>query len=245
MAVSLWLIGLLGLVALVAGATAAVVGFGIGSLLTPLLAAHVGMNLAIAAVVMPHLAGGLLRGWRLRRSIDRRILVRFGLLSALGGLVGALVFARLAPAALARVLGALLLLTATAGLTGWAERWRPRGVVVWALGALSGFFGGVVGNQGGLRAAALSAFGLEPAIFVATSTVIGVIIDLVRAPVYFYRAGSDLAGLWALIVVMIAGVVAGTLIGERILVGLSRERFRQVISVAIGLVGLWFLLHPA
>jgi uncharacterized protein len=62
MAVSLWLIGLLGLVALVAGATAAVVGFGIGSLLTPLLAAHVGTNLAIAAVVMPHLAGGLLRG---------------------------------------------------------------------------------------------------------------------------------------------------------------------------------------
>ena len=244
MAVSLWFIGLLGLVALVAGATASVVGFGIGSLLTPLLATHVGTNLAIAAVVMPHLAGGLLRGWRLRRSIDRRILVRFGLLSALGGLVGALVFARLAPAALARVLGALLVLTATAGLTGWAERWRPRGVVVWALGALSGFFGGVVGNQGGLRAAALSAFGLEPAIFVATSTVIGVMIDLVRAPVYLYRAGSELAGLWALIVVMIAGVVAGTLIGERILVGLSRERFRQVISVAIGLLGLWFLLHP-
>ena len=241
----LWFIGLLGLVALVAGATASVVGFGIGSLLTPLLATHVGTNLAIAAVVMPHLAGGLLRGWRLRRSIDRRIFVRFGLLSAVGGLVGALVFAQLAPVALGRVLGALLLLTATAGLTGWAERWRPRGVLVWALGVLSGFFGGVVGNQGGLRAAALSAFGLEPAVFVATSTVIGVLIDLVRAPVYLYRSASDLAGLWALVAVMIAGVVAGTLIGERILVGLSRERFRQVVSGAIGLLGLWFLLHPA
>jgi hypothetical protein len=27
--------------------------------------------------------------------------------------------------------------------------------------------------------------------------------------------------------------------------GLSRERFRQIVSVAMGLRGLWFLFHPA
>jgi uncharacterized membrane protein YfcA len=79
--------------------------------------------------------------------------------------------------------------------------------------------------QGGLRATALSAFGLEPAVFVATSTGIGVMIDIVRTPVYLYRTGSDLASIWTLTMVMVAGVIAGTLIGERILVGLSRERF--------------------
>jgi uncharacterized membrane protein YfcA len=240
-----WLITLLTLLSFIAGATASVIGFGIGSLLTPALAAPVGMNVAIAAVVLPHLAGGILRGWRLRQSIDWRIVARFGLLSATGGLAGALIFARLAPVALARTLGALLLLTAAAGITGWSERWKPRGPFVWILGGLSGFFGGVVGNQGGLRAAALSAFGLEPAVFVGTSTLIGIMIDLVRAPIYLHRAAADLAGLWPLVGLAIAGVLAGTLFGERVLLGLSRERFRQMVSLAIGVLGLWFVIHPA
>jgi uncharacterized protein len=241
----LWFAGLIALVAFVAGATASIVGFGIGSLLTPFMAARYGTDLAIAAIALPHLSGGLLRGWRLRRSLDSRVLVRFGILSAIGGLVGALVFAQLAPTSLGRVLGALLVLTATAGVTGWSERWRPSGPLVWALGALSGFFGGVVGNQGGLRAAALSAFGLKPAVFVATSTTIGVMIDVVRTPVYLYGSGAELYRIWPLVAVAVAGVLGGTLIGEHLLLGLSRERFRQFVSIAVGLLGLWFLFRPA
>lgn len=42
--------------------------------------------------------------WRLRRSIDARVLVRFGILSAAGGLIGAFVFMRLAPTGLGRLL---------------------------------------------------------------------------------------------------------------------------------------------
>ena len=242
---ALWFVSLIALVSFVAGATASIVGFGIGSLLTPLVAARFGTDLAIAAIALPHLSGGLLRGWRLRHFLDGWVLVRFGLLSAIGGLIGALVFAHLVPTTLDRVLGALLVLTATAGVTGWSERWRPSGPLVWVLGALSGFFGGVVGNQGGLRAAALSAFRLEPRVFVATSTVIGVMIDLVRAPVYLYRAGGELVRIWPLIALMIIGVLAGTLVGERLLLGLSRERFRQIVSIAVGLLGLWFLFRPA
>jgi uncharacterized membrane protein YfcA len=41
------------------------------------------------------------------------------------------------------------------------------------------------------------------------------------------------------------GVLAGTLIGEHLLLGLSPARFRRLVSVAIGLLGLWFLLGPA
>jgi uncharacterized membrane protein YfcA len=40
------------------------------------------------------------------------------------------------------------------------------------------------------------------------------------------------------------GVLAGTLIGEHILLGLSRERFRQVIGALIGLLGVWLLMQP-
>jgi hypothetical protein len=232
------------LVSFIAGATASIVGFGIGSLLTPIIAIHFGADVAVATVALPHLAGGVLRGWNLRHSINRSIVVRFGLLSAAVGLLGALMFARLAPEALTRILGVLLLMTASAGITGWSEHWTPRGPLVWVLGALSGFCGGIVGNQGGLRAAALSAFGLTPAVFVATSTLIGVLIDIVRTPVYLCRASEGLAGLWSLVVLAIVGVLAGTLVGGRVLMGLSRQRFRVMVSIAIGLLGLWFVFGP-
>ena len=239
-----WFAFALSLLAVFAGAAASVIGFGIGSLLTPFLALRVGTDVAIALVLLPHLAGGLLRGWRLRHSIDRSILLRFGTLSVIGALLGALFFSHLAPVFLTRMLGLLLLLTASAGLAGWTERWQPRGAVAWLLGLLSGFFGGVAGNQGGMRAAGLSAFGLSPAAFVATSTVIGVFIDLARAPVYLYSAGSPMLERWGLIGMLSAGVLLGTLIGERLLLGLSAKRFRILISIAIAMLGLWFLLGP-
>jgi uncharacterized membrane protein YfcA len=230
--------------ATVAGCTASIIGFGIGSLLTPILATQLGTDVAIAAVALPHLAGGVLRRWRLRHAVDRPVLVRFGILSAAGGLLGALAFARLAPELLTRALGLLLIPTASAGLTGWSQRWSPHGWLVWVLGALSGFFGGVVGNQGGLRAAALSAFGLAPVTFVATSTVIGVAIDLVRTPIYLNRTGGTLVDLCPLVATCVLGVLIGTLLGERLLFGLSRERFRVLVSLAVGALGLWFLLRP-
>ena len=241
---SFWFLLLIGAVSIVAGATASVVGFGIGSLITPVLAWRFGPGVAVAAVALPHFAGSVIRGWRLRQFIDRELLLRFGVLSATGGLIGALAFARFAPDVLGRVLGALLLLTAAAGITEWSKRWKPRGAVIWILGALSGFFGGVVGNQGGLRAAALATFDLRPAVFVATSTVIGVVIDLVRSPIYLARTASDLIAIWQLIVIAVCGVVAGTLFGERLLFGMSTERFRRIVSIAIGFLGIWFLLHP-
>ena len=45
------------IVAIAAGVVAAVTGFGIGSLLTPLLALGVDLSVAVAAVSIPHVIG--------------------------------------------------------------------------------------------------------------------------------------------------------------------------------------------
>jgi uncharacterized membrane protein YfcA len=229
-------------IALISGATAAVVGFGIGSMLTPLLAASVGMQAAVAAVTIPHFIATAVRCWRLRAKIDRAVLLRFGLLSAAGGLAGAIAYSQMGSEALTRVLGGLLILTAISQLTGMATRWRPRGIVVGVLGLASGFFGGIAGNQGGLRSAALSSFGLSAAALVATGTATGVMVDAARTPVYLWTSGGDVIALWRPILIATAGVLAGTIIGERILMGLSQEVFRRVLGIAVGLLGVWLVL---
>jgi uncharacterized protein len=231
-------------VAVLSGATATVVGFGIGSLLTPLLALEVGMATAVALVALPHAAATALRFWRLRGAVDWKVVRQFGFLSAAGGLAGALLYARLGGRVLTLVLGALLVLTSIAGLTGGIARWRvgPRGAGL--LGLLSGFFGGVAGNQGGLRAAALLAFPMAPATFVATATATALAVDAVRLPIYLWRAGGAVASYWLPCAVATVGVLVGTLLGERTLMGISAERFRRIVSLAIGLIGIWLLAHP-
>lgn len=240
-----WLVASVALVSFLSGATASTIGFGVGSLLTPVVALWIGAEDAVTLVAIPHLAGGLLRGWQLRRAIDWQLAGRFGLLSALGALLGAFVFARISSSLLTGVLGALLVMTAATGVRGWPRRWSPRTPAVSTLGALSGFFGGVVGNQGGLRAAALSAFDLAPPVFVATSTVIGIMIDLVRVPVYLSGGSPRAAGLWPMVGIATVGVLAGTVAGDRVLLGLSPERFRIAVSIAVGILGLWFILGSA
>jgi len=229
------------LVATLSGATAALVGFGIGSLLTPLLAHRFGTSTAVAAVAIPHMFATALRCWRLRAHIDRRVFLRFGILSAAGGLAGALLYTRLGSITLTRILGGLLLLTATAQLTGWSSRLHPRGPIVAFLGLASGLFGGVAGNQGGLRAAALSAFRLSPAAFVATATATGLLVDAVRTPVYLWDGAQRLLPIWPAIAIAVPGVLVGTVLGERLLFGLSVRHVAQVVGAAVGLLGIWLL----
>src|SRR5215831_8719921 len=96
-------------VATAAAGIASVTGFGIGSLLTPVLSLQAPLKIAVAAVSIPHFIGTMIRFWMLRGHVDRRVLVAFGLASAAGGLTGALLHTRLGSPALSVVFGCLLL----------------------------------------------------------------------------------------------------------------------------------------
>jgi uncharacterized membrane protein YfcA len=230
------------LAAIVAGAVASVSGFGIGSLLTPLLGLQVGTKLAVAAVSVPHAAGTALRFWMLRSRVDRRVLWTFGVMSAAGGLAGALLHTWIDSPWLTIVFGALLLFVAGSQWTDLSGRMRFDGLAAWVAGGLSGLLGGLVGNQGGIRAAALIGVGLTPESFVATSTAVGLIVDAARMPVYVATAWQDLIALWPAMIAAVAGVIAGTLSGHRLLRRLPPDRFRGILAALLAILGAAMLV---
>jgi len=232
------------IVALLAGAIASVAGFGIGSLLTPLLAAQLGTKLAVAAVSFPHIAGTLLRFWLIRTHVDRRVLVTFGITSAAGGLAGALLHVWFKSAVLGYILGALLVFAGLSGLTGFSARMRFGRSTGLLAGALSGMFGGLVGNQGGIRSAALMGFELSKEAFVATATAIALVVDVFRMPVYIASQWRDLLQNWPIILFAAAGVLAGTVFGQPLLRRIPERTFRAVVSAIILALGIAMLLHP-
>ena len=232
-------------VAIIAGGIAAMSGFGIGSLLTPLLAVHYGTKLAVAMVSIPHLAGTAARFVGLRKRVDRRVFLNFGILSAVGGLVGALLNARAGSPALAIVFGCLLVFAALSGLTGFVDRMHFGRRTAWAAGALSGFFGGLVGNQGGIRSAALLGFDIRKEALVATATAIGLIVDGARMPVYLAIESGRIFSAWPVLAVTIAGVLLGTFWGVRLLRRIEERTFRKLLFSLILALGVYMLIHGA
>jgi uncharacterized protein len=229
-------------VALLAGGTASVAGFGIGSLLTPLVATQYGMKAAVAAVSVPHLIATVLRFWKLRREVDRRILRGFGATNAAGSLAGALIHVWVNNPILAIVLGVLLLFAGVTGVLGYAERMRLGKASAWVAGAASGAFGGLVGNQGGIRSAAMLGLGVQGARFVATATAIGVIVDGARVPVYLATESAQIFHAWPAVGAAIIGVVFGTLLGERVLRKIPEKLFRRVVSAILLVIGAFLIV---
>ena len=228
---------LLVVAAVAAGAVAAITGFGIGSLLTPALAMQLDARVAVAAVSIPHVIGTAFRFWLLRAKVDRRVLWSFGLTSAAGGITGALLQRQFAASWLLIVFGSLLLFTAAAEITGFGRRMRFSGPAAWIAGALSGLLGGLVGNQGGIRSAALLGVDLPKATFVGTATAVALMVDGARLPIYLWQLGDRLVELRFWIVLATLGVVLGTLIGYRALVRIPERWFRRIVAVVLAVLG--------
>jgi hypothetical protein len=226
---------------LAAGAIASVAGFGVGSVLTPVFALRLDTRLAVAAVSIPHVAATSLRLWMMRRDVDWRLLRGFGLASAAGGLAGALLQSRVGGRTLDLVFGGLLLLAGLGEMTGLARRVRFRGKAAWVAGALSGVFGGLVGNQGGIRSAALLGFDVPRDAFVATATAIALAIDLARMPVYLISEREGLVHVASLVALATAGAIGGTLVGQRLLARIPDRVFRRVVAVLLLALGVYMI----
>ncbi len=263
--------GLLAIViGVAAGGIAGVTGFGIGSLLTPVLALQVDTRLAVAAVSVPHLAGTALRFWILvpRRfawwrgsptaepgrdaaggtaasGIDRRVFWNFGLTSAAGGLAGALLQGWASNRWLTLIFGLLLLFAGGGELTGVTRRMRFHGPAAWMAGAASGLLGGLVGNQGGIRSAALLGFDLSKQTLVATATAVALLVDGARMPVYITTQAGEMGALWSWIAFATVGVVIGTVLGTRLLIRIPEGWFRRVLALVLAALGAAMLARGA
>jgi uncharacterized membrane protein YfcA len=227
------------LVSILAGAIAAVSGFGIGSFLTPLLLLRFPAFDAVALVAVPHVWATGLRLWRLRHDVHQPTFRQFGIASAVGGLAGALLQGQLGGLVLTLVLTVLLLVAGIGEL-----RQRPVPLPTsrnWKLvgGALSGFFGGLVGNQGGIRAAALLQYQLTPGQIVATATATALLVDAARVPVYAVGAHSVIAAHVSLVLWMALGVTIGTVVGVPIVGQLQRTTYRRLVGALLVCLALF------
>ena len=172
-------------------------GFGLGTILMPVIAIFLPLPIAIALTAIIHLIHNSLKTGLLWKAIDWSIAIRFGSTALAASIPGALLLkslSELAPTKEYFFLGIKgefsvlhicigLLLIAFATMETFSHKiYRIKNLFFG--GAISGFFGGLSGNQGALRIIFLINTNLDEKAFIGTNAVIAVLVDIIRLAVY-------------------------------------------------------------
>jgi len=235
-------------------------GFGLGTLLLPVFALFVPIEVAVSATAVVHAANNIFKVGLLAKLARRDVVIRFGIPAIAASFLGALLLTRMSSGdalfawelggrtmdvrLIEFVLGLLILGFALFELAPRLRRirapigWLPVG------GALSGFFGGLSGHQGALRAMFLTPLGLSTAEFASTQAVIAVLVDIVRIVVYGWSLGW-LGGAmtrvdipWEPIGVAVLAAFAGALLGRRLLPKVTLDRLHLIVGWLLVVVGI-------
>jgi uncharacterized protein len=241
--------------ALVAALTL-VSGFGLGTVLMPAFAIFFPIEIAIAATGVVHLTNNLFRLVLVGRWACRAVVLRFGIPAIIAAFIGAALMTSMADAAplheyrigrveaeitwLKIVIAVLLVFFASLELwprfheLSFPSRALPVG------GALSGFFGGISGMQGALRAPFLLRAGLSREGYIGTANVISTIVDVTRLLVYLvgftwlaqqreYAALGDWRTLWLVAAACVAGFL-GSFVGSKVVKKVTLRSIRNLVA---------------
>ena len=233
-------------------------GFGLGTLLTPVFALFFPVQAAVAMTAVVHLANNLFKIGLVGRDADWRVVARFGVPAALAAIAGAsllALFAGLPPIASYELAGrthevtpvkaaigglivgfALLELSPRFARLAFPSRWLPLG------GLLSGFFGGLSGNQGALRSAFLIRAGLSKQAYVGTGAACTVLVDGVRLAVYgaaFHADGWSMlnGGNAGLVLAATLSAFFGAWLGKKLLTKITLRFVELSVAALMILVG--------
>lgn len=245
--------------ALVVSILALFSGFGLGTVLMPAFALFFPIPVAIAATAVVHLANNVFKIILVGRDADWGVVFRFALTAALAAIAGAWLLGQLSGipvitsyqigerihevTAIKLVIGILIIGFALFDLVpklqklAFDRKYLPLG------GILSGFFGGLSGNQGAMRSAFLIKSGLDTKAFVGTNAVCGFTVDIVRLIVYsatFYTANfAQINGdIWRLVLLAIVFAFIGSFVGSRLVKKVTLRTVQYVVGIMLAVVGV-------
>ncbi|MBI4430308.1 MAG: sulfite exporter TauE/SafE family protein [Candidatus Omnitrophica bacterium] len=231
-------------------------GFGLGTLLMPVFAVFFPLELAVSLTAFVHLANNLFKLWLFGKHTDFKIVLSFGVPAVLSAFAGAwclalfadskplfsyVLFDIIAEVTILKLLIAALMIFFVLAESlpvfknlAFEQKHLPLG------GMLSGFFGGLSGNQGAFRSAFLVQCGLGRERFIGTGVVIACLVDFVRLAVYSSRFMPLLADRknWPYAIVGTAAAFAGAILGNLWIKKVTIQTIQVLVSTLLFMIAL-------
>jgi uncharacterized protein len=230
-------------------------GFGLGTILTPLFMFFFPVDLAIALTGVVHFFNNIFKLILVGKKANKQVLLRFGIPAVIAAFVGAwllLQITNLQPLfsysignkqfevyPVKFIIAILLIFFALFDLIPYLSKLQFDKDKLPIGGVLSGFFGGLSGNQGALRSAFLIRAGLSKEAFIATAVVVSTFVDFTRLSVYATRFTKT--GLQENIPLVISATVAGILgsyIGNKLLKKVTFKFIQLLVATMLILVSV-------
>ncbi len=226
-------------------------GFGLGTILTPVLMIFFPVEVAIALTGVVHFFNNVFKLFLVGRHANRDVLIRFGIPAVIAAILGSWLLLNITDLqplftynAFGReievypvkfIISILLIIFASMDLIPYFSKLQFSKDKLPIGGALSGFFGGLSGNQGALRSAFLIKAGLSKEAFIGTAVVVSTLVDFTRLSIYATNfTTSGLTDNFLLVVIATLSAIAGAYLGN-ILLKKVTLKFLQV-TVAILLI---------
>ena len=175
---------LISLLTLVASAAGTVSGFGISTMMMPVMLLFMPVLDALLFVGVIHIFGNIWKVTLFYRGIRWKLILSFGIPGIISSYAGAKVIPFIDQSVLRQTLGIVLLLYALSMVIKPNLKLKTSLPVSVGSATLSGFVAGMIGVGGALRGAALSLFNLQKGVYISANGAIALIIDLIRIVVY-------------------------------------------------------------
>lgn len=200
-------------------------GFGLGTILLPVIAIFFPLPIAVAITAIVHLLNNLFKLVILYKFIDLKTVLQFGLLSIFGAVLGAYTLNHLPNIPIhfvffnttiqKMVFGSILIFFAFFEIIPKFKNFKFDKQFLSIGGLLSGYMGGLSGHQGALRSAFLINLKLSKEAYIATGTAIACLVDFTRIPFYFSNSYfSIIQSEYKLIIVATLSAFAGAYFGN-------------------------------
>lgn len=221
-------------IAFVAEILGTVSGFGSSAIFVPAATLFEHMQLVLALTAMLHVVSNASKLILFRGQIPIRECIPLAMASIAFTGIGALLTAYFPTKWLQVFLGfALVIVTIAHYTTRWRASWGTSVILT----AISGFFTGLVGTGGAIRAAALNSMRLEKSAFVFASSFIDFGGDAVRAVVYLHHGYMDWAE-WYYLPMLATAAILGSLAGRKLLSKVPQATFEKIVALLILLSGI-------
>lgn len=233
------------LLTVVANIVGTVSGFGVSTIMTPILLFYLPFPETILLVCIIHWFHDVWKMGFFFHGIDWKLFLYFGIPTIIATFLGALLVSAEQSTLLSALLG-LFLIGSVAVMYLIPYLALPYNWITGTVGGLlSGFFAGIFGIRGAVRSVFLAAFDLHKATFIGTTGAISLLLDSTRFVTYFFINGLRVESLpwWAFIFFVLASLV-GAYIGYLIVDKIPQQKFRFVVAAFLFLVGIKLLVTP-
>jgi uncharacterized membrane protein YfcA len=232
------------IVVVVASLIGTLTGFGLSTIMIPVLVLFYPMPETLLFVGAIHWFNDVWKMVLFRQGIRWPLILSFGIPGIVATVLAARLLFSISSTVLARILGVFLIAYVIFLLTKSAFGVRQSTATGAIGGALSGFFAGIFGMGGAIRALFLSAFNLPKAVYLATAGAIAIVIDTPRLATYVWQgARLEPLLLWGMLLFVPASFL-GANAGKRLVDRIPERHFRKVIAAFLFIIGVKLLIHP-